>query len=371
MTARRLWAATRKGLFLVEEGAGGFRIAATRFLGDHATMVLADRRDGAVYAALEHGHFGAKLHRSDDRGGTFREIAAPKYPTQPEGEVEAKNWTTGQPIQWKLRKVWSLETAGDDRPGALWAGTIPGGLFLSKDRGASWEIVEPLWRHPDRKRWFGGGEPEPGIHSIVVDPRNSRRVFVAVSCGGVWLTEDGGETWTCRADGMRAEYMPPEQQRDPVIQDPHRMVACAAAPDVLWCQHHNGVFRSTDGAKSWQEITQVNPSVFGFAVGVHPRDPDLAWLVPAIKDEKRIPVDGKVVVARTRDGAKTFDILRNGLPQEHAYDLVFRHGLDVHPDGDAVAVGSTTGSLWITGDRGETWQTVSEHLPPVYCVRWE
>ena len=125
------------------------------------------------------------------------------------------------------------------------------------------------------------------------------------------------------ANGMRAEFMPPERQYEPNIQDPHRVAQCRDAPDVLWAQHHNGIFRSEDGAASWHEITDVEPSTFGFAVAVHPHDPKTAWFVPAIKDEKRYPAGGQVVVTRTRDGGRTFDVLRNGLPQQHAYDLVY------------------------------------------------
>jgi hypothetical protein len=155
----------------------------------------------------------------------------------------------------------------------------------------------------------------------------------------------------------------------PQHQDAHRVVQCPARPDCFWAAHHNGVFRSTDGAASWQEITEVRPSNFGFTVAVHPHDPETAWLVPGISDQRRIPVDGKVVVARTRDGGKSFDVLTKGLPQEHAYDLTYRHGLDVDDRGESLAFGTTTGSLWVSDDAGDSWNCVSEHLPPVYCVR--
>jgi hypothetical protein len=167
---------------------------------------------------------------------------------------------------------------------------------------------------------------------------------------------------------MRAEYCPPEQAYEPNGQDVHCLVHCAANPDVFWVQHHNGIFRSTDGAASWTEIKDVKPSVFGFAVAVHPRKPDTAWFVPSFKDEKRCPLDGRVVVNRTDDGGKTFTTLRHGLPQEYAYDLVYRHGLDVDETGDRLVFGSTTGSLWVSEDGGESWQTVSSNLPPIYAV---
>jgi photosystem II stability/assembly factor-like uncharacterized protein len=353
----RLWVATRKGLFQMVPGAGNsWRVDRTAFIGDPVTMVLSDPRDGTVYAALNLGHFGVKLHRSDDAGVTWKEIQVPRYPESEDGP--------------SMKLMWSLETAGDDRPGGLWAGTIPGGLFYSPDRGDSWELNRPLWDMPEREKWFGGGYDDPGIHSICVDPRDSAVVRVAVSCGGVWESRDHGRFWKVTCDGMFAAYMPPDRKHDPLIQDPHRMVQCPADPDVFYVQHHNGVFRSTDSCANWTELPNVPPSVFGFAVAVHPKDPETAWFVPAVKDECRVPVDGELVMAKTGDGGKTFDELRNGLPQEHAYDLVFRHALDVDETGEILAFGSTTGSLWITGDGGDHWDTVSHHLPPIYAVRF-
>jgi photosystem II stability/assembly factor-like uncharacterized protein len=367
--SQRIFVATRKGLFTLGRGAGGrWAVSRVAFLGDNVSMVLPDPRDGSAYAAIDHGHFGSKIHRSRDGGETWEECAAPAYPTRPDGEEDRDLW--GKPIPWKLVRVWALEPASPDEPGALWCGTIPGGLFRSADAGSSWDLVRPLWDHPGRKQWFGGGADLPGIHSVCVHPHDSRRVAVGVSCGGVWVTADGGESWACRAEGMWAAYMPPERKHDPAIQDPHRVVQCPASPDCLWAQHHNGVFRSTDGAASWQEVQDVPPSVFGFAVAVHPRDPDTAWLVPAVKDERRIPVGGQVVVSRTRDGGRSWQVLREGLPQEHAYDITYRHALDVDGRGDSVAFGTTTGALWVSDDQGDSWQCVSAHLPPVYAVRF-
>src|SRR5262249_53634347 len=132
------------------------------------------------------------------------------------------------------------------------------------------------------------------------DPRDSRMLRIGISTAGVWMTEDAGETWTQVGKGLFAAYMPPGLQYELGAQDVHRMVQCAASPDHLWIQHHNGVFRSTDGAQTFGEVPDVPPSVFGFGVAVHPREPNTAWFVPAIKDERRIPVDGKLVVTRTR-----------------------------------------------------------------------
>jgi hypothetical protein len=346
--------------FFERNGRGEWRIGPTAFLGDPVSYVLADERDGTIYAALNLGHFGVKLHRSLDSGATFHEVPAPAYPKAEEGAKEEAP---------AVKQIWCLESAGADRPGVLWAGTIPGGLFRSEDRGESWRLNEPLWNEPERAKWFGGGAEHPGIHSVVVDPNDSRRVLAAVSCGGVWITGDEGVSWRVSTKGMFAEYMPPESREEPAVQDPHRMVMCPEAPNVLWVQHHNGVFRSADGGESWQSITG-RPSSFGFAAAIHPRDPKTSWLVPLVKDEKRVPVDGKVVVARTRDGGESFEVLREGLPQEHAYDVVYRHGMDVDKTGDRLAMGSTTGSLWLSEDQGDSFRTLSTQLPPIYGVRF-
>jgi hypothetical protein len=361
---------TRKGLFTVSRNGAGqnpWQISKVDFLGDNVSIALHDRRDGRIYAALDHGHFGVKLHRSLP-GGSWEECAAPAYPEKPEGLVDTDGW--GKPIAWTTVRIWALEAGGADEPSVLWCGTIPGGLFRSSDSGVSWELLRPLWDHPKRQNWFGGGADLPGIHSICVDPRDQRTVRVGVSCGGVWLTTDSGASWECRADGMRAAYMPPERAYDPTIQDAHFLAQCSGEPDKLWVQHHNGIFRSGDNGESWQELKDVPPSSFGFAVAVHPKDGDTAWFVPGISDERRIPPSGQLVVTRTRDGGKSFDVLRSGLPQNHAYDIVLRHALAIDSEGECLAFGSTTGGLWVSEDQGDSWMCISHDLPPVYAVRF-
>ena len=356
----RAYLATRKGLFELLAKDGEWRLGACHFPGDPVSIVLPDGRDGTLYAALNLGHFGAKLHRKDAGSDAWTEIAAPAYPHKPLDSSDS--------VEWTLKMIWSLAAGGPDEPGLLWAGTLPGGLFRSRDRGDSWELVEALWNVPQRAEWFGGGYDVPGIHSICVDPRDSRRVLLGVSCGGVWQTADGGATWALTAHGMRADYMPPEQDENEAVQDPHRIVRCAGMPDVLWCQHHNGIWRSADAGHSWQEITGVPLSNFGFAVAAHPSDGDTAWFVPARSDQLRVPVDAALAVTRTGDAGKTFAVLRAGLPQEHCYDLVYRHGLALADDGHTLLMASTTGGVWLSGDAGDTWQTVSTTMPPVYAL---
>ena len=356
----RLLVGTRKGLLTFTCNGGGWTIARSDFAGIPVSAVLHDRRDGApdgvLYAALNHGHFGAKLHRSDDAGRSWRELPAPAFPAD----------AAGAPT---LSQIWTLEAGGATQPGRLWIGALPAGLFRSDDGGESWQLTRALWDVPERAKWLGGGYDEAGIHTVSPDPRDPRRVFVAISCGGVWDTADDGQSWTLRGDGMVAPYMPPEQAGTREIQDPHRVARCPSAPDVMWMQHHAGVYRSVDTGATWTRLMPPGDD-FGFAVAAHPTDAQTAWLVPAMKDELRMPRDGALCVTRTRDGGRTWQAFRQGLPARDAYDLVYRHGLAVDATGTRLAMGSTTGGLWVSENAGEAWTLINAHLPPIYAVRF-
>ena len=379
VTGATLLVATRKGLFTWRREGDDWKLTSSTpdFPGEPVSMVLHDVRDGTDYAALNLGHFGVKLWRRAREASTWTELAPPAFAAQ-NGESDAPqadastDTPTGTPTDKPAPSVdllWSLEAAGPDAPGVLWAGTIPGGLFRSGDHGASWQLVQSLWDRPERAEWMGGGYDHAGIHSICIDPHDSRQVMVAVSTGGVWRTRDDGDTWALAAAGMEADYMPPERRLDPNAQDVHRLVQCRDAPNALWAQHHNGIFRTLDYGASWRRI-QASPSSFGFAVAVDPHDPDVAWFVPAQRDACRIPVDARLVVTRTRDGGESFTALSHGLPEMPSYDLVYRHGLDIDATGRTLAMGSTTGSLWLSDNAGERWQCLSAHLPPIYAVRF-
>src|SRR5829696_187369 len=227
-----LLVSTKKGLFAFDRGPGGWRAGRTAFVGENVSLALPDPRDGGWYAALNLGHFGTKLKYSPDRGQTWEDRASPVYP---EGETFTA-FDGKPPSPATMKGFWALECMGPTQPGTLWAGTAPGGLFRSEDGGKTWELVRGLWDRPERKKWFGGGTEVPALHSICVDPRDPKTVRVGVSCGGVCTTKDGGKTWESTAEGMFANFMPPELQRDPDIQDPHHMVQCPGDPDSLWVQ---------------------------------------------------------------------------------------------------------------------------------------
>lgn len=364
-----LWVSTNKGLFEFRRGIAGHEIGTLHFKAAPSQVSLV--KGNRVWAALKHGHFGVKIHRSDDRGQTWKELAAPKYPPYPQGKDPERHPMSGKVIPWNTEMIWSLEASG--REGEIWCGTLPGGVFKSTDWGETWQLCESLWNDPRRLGWFGGGYDYAGVHSICVDPSNPDRVVIGISCGGVWQTLDAGKTWELLGKGMVATYMPPGQQEDQNTQDPHRLVSCKSAFNTMYVQHHCGIFKSADGGKTFAKIGPdmgADPSGFGFAVAAHPINPDIAWFVPAHSDEVRIPVGGRVEVLKTIDGGKTFTQKQKGLPQKNAFDLVYRHALDVSADGNTLAFGSTSGNLWISEDAGESWQVLSHHLPAIYGVRW-
>lgn len=352
------YVASRKGLFTYQRDANEWTTGAPAFLGEPVSAFLKDKRDGALYAALNLGHFGSKLHRSDDNGASWKELSAPAFAKTDGGDENAPS----------VEMIWTLAAGGNDEPGVLWAGVIPGALFRSSDMGESWTLIESLWNKPEREEWFGGGFDKPGVHSILIDPRDSARLTLGISCGGVWKSDDRGINWRLTGKGLRSDYTPPDQAEELNNQDPHRLAICASNPDTIWCQHHNGVFLSRDGGETFTEIRDIPPSVFGFAVAVDPNDPDTAWLVPGVKDECRVPVDGKLIVNKTIDGGKTFTPLSHGLPVEASYDLVYRHALDVDESGVNLIMGSTTGNLWASNDGGAHWRFLNAHLPPIAAV---
>ena len=355
---------TRKGLVIYERDSNGWRVQSEHFAGIPVSYACEDTRNGTLWALLDHGHWGTKLHRSTDKGNTWEELPAPKYPegaTIPRSDDPA---TTTY--------LWYLMHGGVDEPNRLYLGTEPGGLFVSDDGGDTFVLNESLWLHESRDNWMGGGRDYAGTCSIVVDPRDSRHVTIGISVGGVYETRDGGETWGGRNKGLYADYMP-----NPYAEyghDPHFMIAAPSNPDVLWQQNHCGVFRSVDSGANWENISekmeasQEGHAYFGFPIAVDAHDENVAWIVPAISAEYRVPIDRALCVCRTDDGGKTWQDFREGLPQHNSYDIVFRHALDNQKD--ELAFGTTAGNLYVSGNRGEAWQSIDHNLAVVYSVRY-
>ncbi len=358
-TRKELILGTRKGLLILKPRRRGWQLETEAFAGISVSYAMRDPRTNVLWACLDTDHWGPKLQRSRDGGETWEEVPAPRYPS---GAQVAENSPA------KLNYLWVLAPGGANEPERLYAGTDPGGLFVSHDGGEHYELVTGLWNHPSRPgHWFGGGRNDPGIHSVIVDPRNHQRVLVGISCGGVFETTDGGENWQPRNSGLLATFLPDPHAE--VGHDPHLLAMCAQAPDVLWQQNHCGVFRSEDGGRMWRDVSEKDgPAVFGFAIAADPDDPNRAWVVPAVSDELRLPVDRALCVSRTDDGGQSWTTFRRGLPQEGCYDLVYRHGLDL--SGETLAFGTTTGNLFVSEDGGEGWICVGQHFPPIASVRF-
>ncbi len=350
---------TRKGFVVCRKKAAGWKVEEVHFEGVPISIAYEDERNGTWWACLDNGHWGAKLHRSTDKGATWEEVAAPAYP-------EGSEIKEGMPAT--TRYLWAVQHGGISKPERIWMGTEPGGLFRSEDGGQSFSLVESLWNHPSRigGQWFGGGRDHAGIHSVLVDPRNEDRVLIGVSCAGVFETTDAGKTWAVRNKGLRADFLP-----DPTSEfghDPHILVAAPSNPDVLWQQNHCGIFRSTDGAKNWEEVTEQNgPAKFGFALAVAHDNPHQAWVAPGVADVNRVAVDKALCICRTDDGGKNWKAFRKGLPQDFCFDITYRHALA--SSGDEVVFGTTTGNVFHSEDRGESWQVVSNYLPMVHSVQ--
>jgi len=384
----RLLIGTRKGTFIAQQGASGWQLWLAGHAGTSVNFVAADPESGALWAALGFGHWGAKLSRSTDGGQSWADASQIKYPAgarylAPPDPTEEDDG--GEPTRFTLRpatllKLWVLAFGPGGR---VYVGTIPGGLFVSEDGGQSFELNRPLWNHESRggdlfagegtgkTHWFGTpaseGEFAAGIHSIEVDPRDPNRILVAISTAGVLETTDGGKSWRGRNKGMTNDYLP-----DPNAEwghDAHAIQLCPANPEHVWQQNHVGVFYSSDGAATWKKVSRPEQGAhFGFPVAVDDKDGRTAWLVPAVSDQQRMAIGGGLFVARTTNGGESWQQLRSGLPQENAYDVVYRHALSA--SGGHVAFGSTTGNLYVSADRGDSWQTLATNLPPIYSVRF-
>ncbi|GAP12595.1 protein containg BNR/Asp-box repeat [Longilinea arvoryzae] len=350
---------TRKGLLMLEHSAGAWKTVRHAFPGLTVSYSFRDPRSEAIWAALDTGHWGPKLQRSQDGGQTWEEVELPKYPAGAE---------LGDGTPASLSYIWLVAPGGSDQPRRLYLGTEPGGLFISNDGGDHFELVESLWNHPSRKtQWFGGGRPQPGIHSILVDPRDSNHVWVAISVAGVFESWDGGKSWTPRNKGLRADWLP-----DPTPEvgfDTHLLAANRANPQVMMQQNHVGIYRSEDGGQNWQAAMQENgPARFGFPILMDDGNPDLAWVFPAKSDEQRMAIDEALCVCRTSDGGRSWQTLREGLPQKNCYDYALRHAAD--RAGKDLVFGTNSGNLFLSEDDGEHWECLGTNYPLIYSARF-
>jgi photosystem II stability/assembly factor-like uncharacterized protein len=229
--------------------------------------------------------------------------------------------------------------------------------------------VKGLYDHPHRPQWQPGGGGLC-LHTILPDPRNKQRMHIAISTGGVYRTDDGGQTWNSRNVGVRAQFLPPDQQYPEFGQCVHKIVSHPDNPDRLFLQNHWGLYKSEDGADSWTDIANGVPSDFGFAMEADPNNEDAAYIIPLESDEFRCTPEAKLRVYRTRNAGESWEPLTKGLPQENAFETVLRDGMSadlLQPTG--IYFGTRSGKLFGSNDGGESWQTIVDGLPPVVCVK--
>lgn len=342
---------TRRGLFVARsQDRSAWRVEGPHLEGREVFHAIRDPRTGDLWATTDHKVWGAHVHRSRDDGRSWELLeAAPHHPDQR-----------------GLKAIWFLAAGPPDRPETLWAGIEPAGLFVTHNAGASWEPVSSLNDHPTNESWqpAGGGLALGGIQH---DPGEPRRIYCSLSAGGVYRSDDGGASWRPANAGVRADFLP---TRCPETgQCVHKLRLHPAQPDRLYQQNHCGVYRSDDRGESWIEITAGLPSDFGYALALDPADPDTAFVIPEESSHMRATCDGRLRVYRTTDAGESWTALTDGLPQEHAYVSVLRDAMD-HDTMDPVGLyfGTSTGHLFASRDRGESWASVSGFLPKILCV---
>jgi photosystem II stability/assembly factor-like uncharacterized protein len=349
-----LLVATKKGLFVLEGEPGGeFELTARAFAGEPVEYALRDPHSGRLVASVTSAWHGPKIWTTDDPAGEWTQAAGVALP---DGGDKA------------LERIWVIAAGeGDEAP--LYAGGDPGVLFESRDGGASWALNEALWDEQARSRWQPGGGGLC-LHSIVPWPGEPDRLAVGVSAAGVWLTEDGGQTWARGNRGLVAGYVPEDAREASNDLCVHHIERAPARPERLFLQFHGGVYRSDDAGASWTDIRAGLPADFGFPLAVDPADPDSAYVIPLVADVDRVMPDGRVRVYETRDAGATWTARGDGLPQRNAYLTVLRQAFGTTGEGDALQLyfGATSGDVFGSGDAGATWFSAATSLPPVSGV---
>lgn len=344
---------TRKGAFIFEGDPERqvWQVNGPHFPGWPIQHMKYDPRSGTLFTALDHAVYGSNIHRSADLGQNWEMVQGPHFSEDDERTVE---------------RIWHVQPGHVSQPGVVYAGADPGALFRSEDDGLTWQGVSGLTDHSTREEW----QPGAGgmmVHTIIQDPNDAQRMFVAISAAGVFCSEDGGQSWSPRNQGTRADFLP--EKYPEVGQCCHHLVMSPEDSNVLYQQNHCGVYRTRDAGFSWDDIAAGLPASFGFPMAIHPRDGRTVYVVPQRSDEYRYTPEGKFRVYRTRDGGDSWQALTSGLPQENAYLNVFREALATDSlDPAGIYVGTGTGQLFYSRDEGDNWRTLSETLPPIYSV---
>src|SRR5271167_4521810 len=365
MSGVRVLVGTRKGAFvLTADGArerwdiSGPLFAGWEIYHLKGSPAAPDR----LYASQTSGWFGQQIQRSDDGGKTWEPVGNEfKY----EGVPGTHQWYDGTQHPWEFKRIWHLEPSLSD-PDTVYAGAEDAALFRTIDGGKTWQELPGLRGHESGPRW----QPGAGgmcLHTIVLDPSDPRRIFIAISAAGAFRTDDGGETWRPINRGLKSQYIPDPNAE--VGHCVHHIAMHRSRPGVLFMQKHWDVMRSDDAGDSWHEVSGNLPTDFGFVIDVHAHEPETIYVVPIKSDGEHYPPDGKLRVYRSRTGGNEWEALTNGLPQTNCYVNVLRDAMAVDTlDECGVYFGTTGGQVYASADAGESWAPIVRDLPAVLSV---
>lgn len=365
MTAVRVLVGTKKGAFILTSDGKreNWKVDGPLFAGWEIYHMKGSAADpNRIYASQSSGWFGQVIQRSNDGGKTWEPVGN-KFAY--EGEVGTHLWYDGTQHPWEFKRIWHLEPSLGD-PDTVYAGAEDAALFRSKDGGQNWEELPGL-RAAKGHLWQPGAGGM-GLHTILLDPSDSDRIYIAISAAGAFRTDDGGKTWVPINQGLKSPYEIPDPDAE-VGHCVHRIAMHPSRPDVLFMQKHWDVLRSDDGGDSWHEISGDLPSDFGFPIAVHAHEPNTVYVVPITSDSEHYPPDGKLRVYRSRTGGHEWGALTKGLPQRDCYVNVLRDAMAVDSlDPCGLYFGTTGGQVYASADGGDSWEPIVRDLPAVLSV---
>src|SRR5712692_8370611 len=389
MSRVRVLVGTRKGAFVLTSDGKRERwdVNGPYFAGWETYHIKGSPADpNRLYASQTSGWFGQIIQRSDDGGKTWHQPGTPpgEPTTTPEGMPKAESnnivydttpetgmpltthqWYDGTQHAWEFKRVWHLEPSLDD-PDVVYAGVEDAALFRSRDGGKNWHELSGLRGHGTGPKWQPGAGGM-GLHTILIDPSNPKRIFIAISAAGVFRTDDAGKTWKPINRGLKSQYL--SDPNAEVGYCVHRIAMHRSRPNVLFMQLHWNVMRTDDAGESWHKISGNLPTDFGFPIDVHAHEPDTVYVVPIKSDSEHYVPDGKLRVYRSRTGGNEWEALTKGLPQSHCYVNVLRNALAVDSlDPCGVYFGTTGGQVYASPNAGDSWAPIVRDLPSVVSV---
>jgi photosystem II stability/assembly factor-like uncharacterized protein len=365
MSGVRVLVGTKKGAFILTSDGKRERweVNGPHFGGWEIYHLKGSPADpNRLYVSQSTGWFGQMIQRSNDAGKTW-EAVGNKFAY--DGVPGTHQWYDGTPHPWEFKRVWHLEPSLSD-PDTVYAGVEDAALFRTSDGGQTWNELPGLRTHESGSKWAPGAGGLC-LHTIVQDPRNPERIYIAISAAGAFRTDDGGKTWRPINRGLVSQYIPvPDAEVGHCV---HRIAMHRSKPGVLFMQKHWDVMRSDDGGDSWKEVSGNLPTDFGFVIDVHAHDPETIYVVPIKSDSEHYPPDGKLRVYRSRKGGNDWEALTKGLPQGDCYVNVLRDAMSVDSlDSCGVYFGTTGGQVYASADAGDTWNAIVRDLPPVLSV---